>query len=158
MIVEHWENGFIWHVRSDPDGEDVLASLLANPGTLHVPATPLPSVAVRDADGKLVIEDGKVKRESPGYVEPIITHDYHYVKDGAVVPRPRLPAGDVSIKADGIDAYVLENLPAGSVLRLDGAEVVVDDGTLEFTTDEAGTYVLSAGFPFVDWQVKVTAL
>ncbi|MBZ9600766.1 hypothetical protein [Phyllobacterium chamaecytisi] len=156
-IINHDGRGFIYHICSEPGDAETLANLLAMEGALHLPGVPLPFVPVRDVDGKLVIEDGKVKKESPGFTQPEVSHDRHMVVDGAVVLRPTLPSGDVEIKADGIDAYVIDGLPTGSVLRLDGAEIVIDDGTLEFTTDEPGIYVFEASFPFVDWQVKVTA-
>lgn len=158
MLVHHRDNGFIDHITSEPESKDVMANIMAEGNWIHLPPVALPAVAVRDADGKLVFEDGKVKRSVPGYTQPEVTHDYHMVADGRVEKRPTLPAGDVSIKADGIDTYVLDGLPAGSVLRLDGQEVAIDDGTLEFTTTEVGVYVFEAGFPFVDWQVKVTAI
>ncbi|MBZ9653558.1 hypothetical protein [Phyllobacterium lublinensis] len=156
MLINHDERGYIYHRRNEPNDPEVLAVLLAEDGAMLVPGIQLPPVVVRDDEGNPIIEEGKVKRVSPGYVEP--THEYHMVKDGKVVDRPRISAGDAEIKADGVDAYVVSDLPAGSVILLDGQEIALDDGTLEFTTTDAGTYVFEAGFPFVDWRARVVAV
>lgn len=160
MIVHYHDNGQIWWMHSDPE-PDALAGLLAKSQALHIPNVPLPPVVVRDANGKPVIEGGKVRRESPGYTQQEVTHEYHMVavaEDGTkcVVERPRLPAGDVTIRADGKNSYKLETLP-GSVVKIDGEQYTLDDGKLEFTTADAGTYLFEAGFPFVDWRVWVAA-
>lgn len=157
MIINHDERGFIYHICSEPTDKAALAQLLSYEGALRVPSVPLPALPVRDENGKLVIEDGKVKRSSPSSVDPEVTHDFHMVVDGKVVERPRLPTGDVEIKADGNDAYGLSTF-AGAIIKVDGEEITLDDGKLEFTTADAGTYVFEAGFPFVDWRIQVVAL
>lgn len=161
MIINHDERGFIYHICSEPNDAEALSRLLAYDGALHVPAIALPEVPVRAENGKLVIEDGKVKRESPGYTQQDVTHEFHMVvvaEDGTkkVVDRPRLPTGDVDIKANGKDAFRLDTVP-GAVIKIDGEEYMLTDGKLEFTTADAGTYLFEAGFPFVDWAVKVVA-
>lgn len=156
MLIHHDERGFIDMISSDPDAE-ALANLMAMGGYIHLPSEPMPAVAVRDKDGKVVIEDGKVKKEVPGYTTPIATHENHMVVDGRVVDRPTLPAGDVEIKADGKDTYTLDGLPRPCVIRIDGEPYEVKGGVLHFATKDAGTYLFEAGFPFVDWRVKVVA-
>lgn len=156
MLIHHDERGFIDMISSDPDAE-ALANLMAMGGYIHLPSIPLPAVAVRDKDGKVVIEDGKVKKEVPGYTTPVATHEHHMVVDGNVVERPTLPDGDVEIKADGKDTYTLDGLPRPCVIRIDGEPYEVKGGVLHFATKDAGTYVFEAGFPFVDWRVKVVA-
>lgn len=157
MLVHYKENGFIDHISSDPDSDEVRLNIMAEGNWLHLPSIPLPAVAVRDKDGKVVIEDGKVKKEVPGYTTPVATHDFHMVVDGKVVERPTLSAGDVEIKADGKDTYTLNRLPRSCVIRVDGEPHEVKGGVLHFATKDAGTYVFEAGFPFVDWRVKVVA-
>ncbi|UXN62918.1 hypothetical protein N8E89_09335 [Phyllobacterium sp. A18/5-2] len=158
MLIQFDDRGFITHIRSDPESQEIIDNFVAKGDWMHLPVIPLPAVAVRDDNGKVVIEDGKVKRESPGYTHLVVTHDFHYVKDGVVLDRPTLPAGDVEIKADGIDAYVLEGLPVPCTVLMDGVLVEIDDGLLEFSTADAGTYVFESVFPFVDGaKIRVTA-
>ncbi len=149
--------GKITHIRSDPESQEIIDLFLAKGDWLHLPSIPLPAIAVRDKDGRVVIEDGKVKKEVPGYTTPVATHDYHMVVDGKVVERPTLPAGDAEIKADGSDRYTLEGLPRPCVISVDGEPYEVKGGVLHFATKDAGTYVFEAGFPFVDWRVNVVA-
>lgn len=156
MLIHHDERGFIDIIQSDPD-EEALSNLLSMGGYIHLPSLPLPAVAIRDKDGKVVIEDGKVKKEIPGYTTPEVTHDRHMVKDGRVVERPTLPVGDGSIVADGKDTYTLSGLPRPCVIRVDGEPYEVMGGVLHFSTKDAGIYLFEAGFPFVDWRVKVVA-
>lgn len=155
MLIHYRENGFIDIIQSDPDDES-LANLMAMGGYIHLPSLPLPEVSVRDKDGKVIIEDGKVKKQVPGYTTPEVTHDSHMVKDGKVVERVALAVEDVTIKADGVDTYSLKT-PKGSVLKLDGKEITVKDGKIEFSTEDAGVYVFSCGFPLVEARWKVTA-
>lgn len=155
MIVHYHDNGQIWWMHSDPE-PDAIAELLAKSQALHVPSVPLPPVVVRDANGKPMLEGGKVKRESPGYTQQEVTHEFHMVVDGKIAERPRLPCGDVEIKADGKDAFRLEAV-SGAVIKIDGEEYTLTDGKLEFATADAGTYLFEANFPFVDWRVQVVA-
>lgn len=157
MLIHHDETGFIDHIRSDPESQEIINNFLAEGGWIHLAPIPLPAIAVRDNKGKLVIEDGKVKREVPGYTQPVATHDFHYVVDGRVVERPTLPSATAEIKADGTDAFVLDELPMPCTFLVDGSPVVIEDGKLEFATTDAGTYVFESVFPFVDCRIKVTA-
>jgi len=78
---------------------------------------------------------------------PYVEGDYgsgHYVVDGQVLPRPACPAG--------LDGSALTNVPAGSVIRINGQDYdCPDGGTVDLEFDQPGTYSIRVtGWPHLD--------
>ena len=78
--------------------------------------------------------------------------------------KPRLPfpgtQNKTSILADGLDEWIVSSLPVGSVVTWpDGEVTTINDGTLEFTVDLAGTYTFKFDpFPYLEEEVSVEAI
>jgi hypothetical protein len=67
----------------------------------------------------------------------------HYVVNGAIAPRPTNPAAQ--------NGTVLSNLPSAATVTINGIAYTVDDGTLEMTFPNAGTYAITVScFPYLD--------
>lgn len=89
-----------------------------------------------------------------------------WVNDGIVELRPKVVVtGEVrSIQADGVDALHLGVAPSAYKLMVKLGDVVVHqedstDGTLEFSVDQPGVYLLTfeAEFPFYPFELTVEA-
>ena len=66
----------------------------------------------------------------------------HYVLDGEVTEKSELSAtwSAETVAADGTAEIVLSTLPIPCTVYVDGAAVVVEDGSLEFSTEAIGEY------------------
>lgn len=92
----------------------------------------------------------------------------HYVVADEVIPRLVLGAtpSALSIPADGVTESVLSGLPPGTAVRIKETDsrklftkFTVDDGALEFSTDEAGDYhVLLTVFPYLEEEHTIVAV
>jgi hypothetical protein len=82
-----------------------------------------------------------------------------YYEGEVLTPRPRLvEQTEVAIEANGLDIYTVNNIPAGTVVLLNGAtQGPVDDGTLEFSTIFAGPHYIELKPP-MPWQEQVIKL
>ena len=156
VMIQFDERGFITHIRSDPESQQIIDAFLAKGDWLYLPGEPMPLEPLFAPSGEPILdEDGDQVVSSRGIILPDVTHGFHYVKAGKVVERPRLPVRR-QIKADGADTFVVEWTQPFSI-EIDGELVEVDDGRLEFATEDAGTYVFNAVFPFVDGSITVVA-
>lgn len=78
----------------------------------------------------------------------------YYVVEHEAVPRPALLSDTmISIKADGVDEFVISDVPAGTVITIkppgkDWIVDTVDDGEYVFTTMEPNRYGLEVLPPF----------
>ncbi|SFJ55208.1 hypothetical protein SAMN04515648_4565 [Phyllobacterium sp. CL33Tsu] len=159
MMLQFDERGFITHIRSDPESQEIIDNFLSKGDWLHIRGKKLPREPFFTPSGEPILnEKGKQIVGSKGFVYPDVTHDFHYVKNGKVVARPRLAAESAAIKADGKDTFTLKGLPRPCVMTIDGEPYEIKGGVLHFSTKDAGTYRFEAGFPFVDGShFEVTA-
>lgn len=91
------------------------------------------------------------QRDGLSFLEAFVpTLGTHYVAGGAAVPRPANPAR--------LTGTTLSALPVPSTVTINGAAYVVDDGELEITFPNAGTYAItvSSPFPFLDASFTIT--
>ena len=100
---------------------------------------------VRDTSGNILrtghCQPGDLALQAkPGEVSEINTDSYrddtHYHNGAGYSARGVLPvtADKTTLTADGVDKITFSNIPVGT--RVDG--VVINDGTLEFTTNSVG--------------------
>ena len=87
----------------------------------------------------------------------------HYVVGGMLAPRPTLNVpGETTVRADGVDEFVLSGLPEGVQLRLFGptdAEGVTDGMDVVLTFALAGDYdLVLRKFPYQDTEVTIHAV
>ena len=83
----------------------------------------------------------------------------HYVLDGEVTEKTELSAtwSAETVAADGTAEIVLSTLPIPCTVYVDGAAVVVEDGSLEFSTEAIGEYkirVNEAAYLEKEWTVN----
>jgi len=83
----------------------------------------------------------------------------HYVLDGEVTEKSELSAtwSAETVAADGTAEIVLSTLPIPCTVYVDGAAVVVEDGSLEFSTEAIGEYkirVNEAAYLEKEWTVN----
>lgn len=88
--------------------------------------------------------------------------DTHYVNvvTGQVLNRPKMSVSVTtnSIPADGVSEAVISGLPNPTTASVNGNEVTVTDGTLEFSADLPGVYRIDLkSWPYQDTTVEVTA-
>ena len=87
----------------------------------------------------------------------------HYVSGGVLLPRPANSCviDKITITANGSDAATISNVPAGSLLIINGpvsASQEINDGSAVFTTDTPGTYAITIDcFPETAAEFTVTA-
>lgn len=71
--------------------------------------------------------------------------------DPRYVVRARGPIGTafdtLSIDADGIDAATISDLPAGTLVGVNGAWTTIDDGELVITATEPSRIIVEMSFP-----------
>jgi hypothetical protein len=63
-----------------------------------------------------------------------------------------------TIEDDGIDTATLSGVPVGCKFLVNGEEIVIDDGTLEVSSDAVGTIhvlVLSHQYKKQSWSIEV---
>ncbi len=79
--------------------------------------------------------------------------EYFDIVEGVIKSRPVIEAtmSKTEIVADGVDELVISPLPIPTTVRVQGNEVIVMDGSLEFSTSLAGPldFRLDA-FPYQD--------
>ncbi|UGX87133.1 hypothetical protein [Phyllobacterium meliloti] len=163
MLIRFEPNGKITHIRSDPDTQELIDAVLAESDWLHEAGVQLPPMPFFTPKGEPILgEDGEQIVDSPGIQMPVVQLHTHYVinVDGEwkVAERPIVSTDNTEIKADGVDAFIVDRLPKPCAFLLDGEPIEVTDGTLEFSTEDAGTYVFETVFPFVDARWTVTAI
>ena len=83
----------------------------------------------------------------------------HYVLDGEVTEKSELSAtwSAETVAADGTAEIVLSTLPIPCTVYVDGAAVVVEDGSLEFSTEAIGEYkirVNEAAYLEKEWIIN----
>ena len=83
----------------------------------------------------------------------------HYVLDGEVTEKSELSAtwSAETVAADGTAEIVLSTLPIPCTVYVDGAAVVVEDGSLEFSTEAIGEYkiqVNEAAYLEKEWTIN----
>ena len=83
----------------------------------------------------------------------------HYVLDGEVTKKSELSAtwSAETVAADGTAEIVLSTLPIPCTVYVDGAAVVVEDGSLEFSTEAIGEYkirVNEAAYLEKEWIIN----
>ncbi|WP_044563843.1 hypothetical protein [Azospirillum sp. B4] len=86
--------------------------------------------------------------------------DTDYVRDGAILPRPPLPAtaDKAEVVADGTDAVAISGLPAGTIVTLDGQSATAEGGTMDITTTLPGRHqVFVSCWPYRDLTLEITA-
>jgi len=80
---------------------------------------------------------------------PLESFGDHYVTDGALRPRPPMPAtiDRTAIAADGNEVAQISGLPLGALVTVSGPggeqQITVDDGELSLSADVAATYRLA---------------
>lgn len=70
--------------------------------------------------------------------------EIQYVSEGEVVARAALTAtwDAETVTADGSAEIVLSTLPIPCTVYIDGEAVTVEDGSLEFSTEAIGEYII----------------
>jgi len=85
---------------------------------------------------------------------------YRSLATGALMTKDPMPVTVIksSIVADGEDAAVLDNVPAGTRVLIGGDMQVCDDGIVEFTTTGPGQYAIALYHAhYLTLEVQVTA-
>jgi hypothetical protein len=91
----------------------------------------------------------------------------HYVKDGQVVPKPRIElSGDVRpVTADGVDTLTFRISPVNATVYVTFGETLIHqeaitDGTIEFSIDHPGSYRIDVAgeFPWLGVSFTVEAV
>lgn len=89
--------------------------------------------------------------------------DRRYVDEGQVKDRPVAPIVLTAdqIVADGIDTAMLQGVPAGWEIRMDGSPFGIADGTdIEIVSSEPHAYAIEivGPWPFQPWRGQVLAV
>ena len=92
-------------------------------------------------------------------VPPGTNPETHYVLDDEVTEKTELSAtwSAETVAADGTAEIVLSTLPIPCTVYVDGAAVVVEDGSLEFSTEAIGEYkirVNEAAYLEKEWTIN----
>lgn len=94
---------------------------------------------------------GKQAKETPNSVYGAYNNHYMDLETGVIHPKKQFPFGDSTIAADGVDSFTAEIPNSTKVIITKDFEVVfndtIDDGELNFTTDEAGVYEVKLKHP-----------
>ena len=88
----------------------------------------------------------------------VVNNAENYILAGAVTPRTPLPAtwNKTLITADGVDEAVLATLPIPCTVYVDDQSIVVDDGSFEFSSDDAGIYLIrvnAVAHTEITWEI-----
>lgn len=83
-----------------------------------------------------VASEGQDIVQCPSGTDPLT----HYVDNGSVVSRPVLSFDTTEIAPDDINTATLNGLPDPCTVYIDGTAYTIENGVLEFTTDQAGDY------------------
>lgn len=98
--------------------------------------------------------------EEWGVIEKTIDPQTHYIApSGEELDRPSLEGFDkTAILADDADTAKIEGLPIPCVVRVDGIDYVVADGTFELTSSMPASYVVEIDhFPYLPFKQEITA-
>jgi hypothetical protein len=81
--------------------------------------------------------------------EDVINSRTHYVSNGQITERTELSSSwnAETVAADGTTEIVLSDLPVPCTVYVNGDEVTVDDGSLEFSTSDSGFYHVAIDEP-----------
>jgi hypothetical protein len=80
-----------------------------------------------------------------------------YVAGDKVLPRPTLDVVPEVLTLAVGEAHVVSNLPAGTVVTYNGADITLDGDTLEIEGDVAADYEMTFNvFPYLARTMKVT--
>jgi len=81
------------------------------------------------------------------------------VREGRLAARPVLTISKTRIKADGVDAAVIEGLPVPCTVTIDGEDTVVTDGVVELTAAAPHSWSVSIRdpFPYQRFEAVITA-
>jgi hypothetical protein len=107
-----------------------------------------------------VTADGQQYMMVPQAVIDTLDLSAVYVEEGELAERPAitLTISQTDIVADGVDTAAFAGLPVPCEVTVDGEPYVVEDGKLNFRTDEAGTYRLTFdAWPHIGVDCVVTA-
>lgn len=81
------------------------------------------------------------------------------VQNGNLVLRPIMPLLRDAVSFPMGETYRFSGIPKGAWVRFDGKEGECDDGVLDLTASEPGTYMLSIEkWPFLDAVVRVNVV
>ncbi|WP_435657953.1 hypothetical protein [Brucella pituitosa] len=82
-----------------------------------------------------------------------------YVLDGSLTERPKASISSLEIQANGADSAVITGIPEGVSVSIDDEQYEVSGGSLEFTTDDPGTYRIAIdAWPLMPFEAEVKAL
>lgn len=82
-----------------------------------------------------------------------------YVLEGNLTERPLATISALEIQADGNDSAVITGIPEGAAVMIDDEPYEVSGGSLEFATDDPGTYrVAIDAWPLLPFRAEVKAL
>ncbi|MBA8881740.1 hypothetical protein [Phyllobacterium myrsinacearum] len=162
MIVQHTDEGFITNIMFDPVPDEIVQAMTnKNIKFINIKGTPLPpEQLLHPISGEMVVDElGEPIFQSPGLRDVIIDLSHDYVFDGAITPRPIFEAPDIiHIKADGVDMQVVENLPEGATLIVDGKIHMLEGTSLTISSDMPAQYdILIQKFPYLDRTIRVVA-
>lgn len=108
----------------------------------------------------------QVQGESDRIIEGHYPAEAWYFEDDTPAERPANPAhvvGSTSIDADGVDELLIEDIPDGSAVAIEGPTTssfieAVIDGELVITTDDPGTHIVRIrSFPELDTEITFDA-
>lgn len=97
-------------------------------------------------------------------IEGVYDPDTQYVDltTGKITDKPTLTINQnkTQIQADGVDEWVLSDLPVGSsVTWPDGEISIIDDGEIIFSVDLEGVYIFKIdSFPYLKTEVSIEAI
>ena len=98
----------------------------------------------------LVIQCNDGESYLPGELSPD-----HYIKDGEVVQRPTMDLTVSSTELEVDEVLRIENIPEGSKVFHPEGELIVDDGYIEWSSVEPGTYLFRfENFPYMEEEVN----
>lgn len=133
MIIEHQADGRIMHVMA---------------------TVPEAYAAFLRSEGKRFIEVARI--DVP--IETLIADCF--VIEGMLAERPDMGVtiDRHEIAADDRDTCTITGLPAPCTIVIEGMEHTVEDGRLDFTADQPGTYAVTLrAWPFKDHELIITA-
>ncbi|OQM75603.1 hypothetical protein [Manganibacter manganicus] len=148
MIIEHDEQGRIFHIISDPVMPEVLEAYLAR-GALSFEPKPGAPIQARTMQGEAIVdEDGNPVMTNGSSILAKCDIQSDYIRDGQITPRPLCPA---TVVVSG-RRITIKDAPKGSTFaaEIEDVEYPLDDTTVEL--DEAGplTIIINPPFPYME--------
>lgn len=104
---------------------------------------------------------GDYENESVIELRQPISDATHWIDGGAVAERPRMAISlnKSTMQADGEDELVMTGLPTPCTVLVQGMTLIVEDGSLEYSTTEAGEFIVEVrAFPYQDENFVIEAL